>query len=59
MKLQLHYIERKAVTDRELDEATEADWLCVYRSQSYRNDRVYAHSGPVLLLFNVYGLGIR
>lgn len=59
MKLQLHYIERKAVTDRELDEAAEADWLCVYRSQSNRNDGVYARSCPVFLLFNVYGLGIR
>lgn len=49
----------KGGDDRELDEAAEPDWLCVYRSQSHRNDGVYARSGSVLLLFNVYGLGIR
>jgi len=54
-----YIIERKAVTDRELDEAAEADWLCIYCSQSNWNDSIYARSGPVLLLFNVYGLGIR
>lgn len=60
MKFQLtHYTDRKAVTDRELDEAAEADWLCIHCSQSNRNDGVYARSGSVLLLFNVYGLGIR
>ncbi|WP_285860569.1 MULTISPECIES: hypothetical protein [Paenibacillus] len=32
MTLQATLLERKAVTDRELDEAAEASRLCVYRA---------------------------
>jgi len=54
-----HYTERKAVTDRELDETSEADWLYIHCSQFNWNDGVYASSSLVFILLNVYGLDIR